>query len=256
MNDELRIYKEFGLELVEKSALLINKYFRTNIKIENKNDLSPVTIADKNTEKMMRKMIMKDFPDHGIIGEEYGEYNPKAVYKWVIDPIDGTKSFISGTPLFGTLVALTKNEYPILGIINLPVLGETLVGDNRKTELNGVEVNFRPCNSISTSLLLTTDVKNISEYRDLDKFNSLAGQVKMFRTWGDCYGYYLLATGYADIMVDPIMSAWDLLALIPIIKGAGGIITDYNGNDPLCGNSIVAAAKNLHTEVIKILNGK
>jgi histidinol phosphatase-like enzyme (inositol monophosphatase family) len=256
MIHDIEKFKEFGIKLADKSSLILNKYFRTKLKIENKEDHSPVTIADKNTEKIMRKMIMKEFPDHGILGEEYGEYNQQAIYKWVIDPIDGTKSFICGNPLFGTLIALLKNDYPILGIISLPILGDTLVGDNNITTLNGTQVSFRPCNNLASSVMLTTDISNISEYQDINKFNTLAKQVKLFRTWGDCYGYYLLATGYADIMIDPVMSSWDLLALIPIIKGAGGIITDYHGNDPLLGNSIIAASKNLHTDVIKILNGE
>ncbi len=254
MTDDLNRYKEFGRKLVDRSSTLLMRYYRTKVKIENKEDDSPVTIADKNTEKMMRKLIMKEFPDHGIVGEEFGEYNPMAIYKWVIDPIDGTKSFIAGSPLFGTLIALLKNDYPIMGIINLPVLKETLIGDNRQTELNGIPVSFRPCNNLSSALLLTTDIMNIEKYQDIKRFSRLMKQTKLFRTWGDCYGYYLLATGYADIMVDPIMSAWDLLALIPVIRGAGGIITDYHGNDPLLGNSIVASPKNLHLEVLKILN--
>jgi len=254
MTENLQKYKDFGLYLTEKSSLILKKYFRTKVKIENKEDLSPVTIADKNTEKMIRKLIMKEFPDHGIIGEEFGEYNPHAIYKWVIDPIDGTKSFICGNPMFGTLLALLKNDYPILGIMNLPILGETLIGDNINTYLNGNQVYVRPCNNLSSAVLLTTDISNIADYRNIDSFNQLSSKVKLMRTWGDCYGYYLLATGYVDIMIDPIMSLWDLLALIPIIRGSGGIITDYHGNDPIMGNSIVASGKNLHQEVIKILN--
>ena len=256
MNDDLEKYKKFGLKLADKSSLILKKYFRTKLKIENKEDLSPVTIADKNTEKVMRKMIMKEFPNHGILGEEYGVYNPNAIYKWVLDPIDGTKSFICGNPLFGTLIALLRNNDPIMGIISLPILDEILIGDNRTTLLNGTEVSFRPCNNLSSAVLLATDISSVDKFQDITKFNDLAKQVKLFRTWGDCYGYYLLATGYADIMIDPIMSSWDLLALIPIIKGAGGIITDYHGNDPLQGNSIVAASRNLHLDVIKILNGE
>lgn len=254
MDKDLVKYKDFGTKLIIESSNIIKHYFRKDFKIESKQDSSPVTIADKQTEETLREMIMKEFPDHGIIGEEYGAYNPKAAYTWVIDPIDGTKSFIAGTPLFGTMIALVNNGNPILGIINFPILDETLIGDGNITELNGKKVSFRNCNNLSSALLLTTDIIDIEKYHDLEKFSALIKRVKLFRTWGDCYGYYLLATGYADIMIDPVMSPWDFLSLIPIIKGSGGIITDYHGNDPLNGKSIIAASKNLHAEVIKILN--
>ncbi len=254
MDKDLVKYKDFGTKLIIESSNIIKHYFRKDFKIESKQDSSPVTIADKQTEETLREMIMKEFPDHGIIGEEYGEYNPKAACTWVIDPIDGTKSFIAGTPLFGTMLALVNNGNPILGIINFPILDETLIGDGNITELNGKKVSFRNCNNLSSALLLTTDIMNIEKYHDFEKFSALIKRVKLFRTWGDCYGYYLLATGYADIMIDPVMSPWDFLSLMPIIKGSGGIITDYHGNDPLHGKSIIAASKNLHAEVIKILN--
>ncbi|MBI5731012.1 MAG: histidinol-phosphatase, partial [Ignavibacteriales bacterium] len=222
----------------------------------NKPDQSPVTIADKKAEEFMREAIMKKFPNHGILGEEFGEHNPNAGYKWVLDPIDGTKSFICGTVTFGTLIALTKNGKPILGVINQPILNEFLIGDNYKTELNGKRVNVRECNNLSDAVLLTTDQLNIEKYQNIKNFDNLVHKVKLYRQWGDCYGYYLVATGYADIMIDPIMNPWDLMALIPIIRGAGGTITDYYGNDPLNGNSIVATGGKIHDEVIELLNGE
>ncbi|HEY9187442.1 MAG TPA: inositol monophosphatase family protein [Ignavibacteria bacterium] len=254
MNENLNDFKNFGLKLIEKSSVIIKKYYRKKIKIENKNDYSPVTRADKYTEKIIKKMILKEYPHHGVLGEELGEINSSAVYKWVIDPIDGTKTFISGVPLFGTLIALLKDETPIMGIINLPILGETLIGDGFSTVLNGNRTYIRPCNSISNAVLLTTDLENIRIYSNINKFMNLVNKVKLFRTWGDCYGYYLLSTGYADIMIDPIMSSWDLLALIPIINGAGGVITDFSGNNPISSNSIIASSKLIHEELILLLN--
>jgi myo-inositol-1(or 4)-monophosphatase len=253
MNDNER-FKLFAKHLADVSGVIISSYFRTPISIESKSDSSPVTIADKKAEELMREEIMAEFPDHGILGEEFGEHNPDAEYKWILDPIDGTKSFICGTVTFGTLIALLKNGEPVFGVINQPVLDEFLIGDNTTCEINGIKTSVRNCEKLSDAVLLTTDHKNIKKYQDINKFDLLIDKVKLYRNWGDCYGYYLLATGYADIMIDPIMSIWDYMALIPIVKGAGGIITDYKGGDPLKSDSIIAAVPGIHSEVIKILN--
>ncbi len=253
MND-LDRFKAFSKHLADISGSIISSYFRTPVSVDSKSDSSPVTIADKKAEEVMREEIMSEFPEHGILGEEFGGHNPSAEYKWVLDPIDGTKSFISGTVTFGTLIALVKNNEPVLGVINQPVLGEFLIGDNNSCELNGVKTEVRNLKALSDATLLTTDHLNIKKYQDIGKFEKLLNKVKLYRNWGDCYGYYLLATGYADIMIDPIMNIWDLAALIPVVKGAGGIITDYKGSEAAKGNSIVAAAPYLHKQVIEILN--
>lgn len=246
--------KDFSRVLAAESGKIIKGYFRNEITIETKADSSPVTIADKKAEETMRELIMKHYPGHGIIGEEFGRYNPEAEYQWVLDPIDGTKSFVCGALSFGTLIALMKNNEPILGVINQPVLNEFLLGDNQTTTLNGSPVKVRPCANLKDAVLLNTDHLNIAKYQNKEKFDKLISSVKLYRNWGDCYGYYLLATGYADIMIDAIMSLWDLMALIPVIKGAGGVITDYHGGSAVHGNSIIAAAKEIHADVIKILN--
>jgi histidinol phosphatase-like enzyme (inositol monophosphatase family) len=240
--------------LANESGKIIKNYFRIPISIDTKADLTPVTIADKKAEEVMREMIMKEFPEHGILGEEFGKYNEQSEYQWILDPIDGTKSFICGTVTFGTLIALLKNGEPIIGVINQPILNEFLIGDNYKAELNGNPVKVRDCSKLSDAVLLTTDHLHIEEYQDAEKFNSLIRKVKLYRNWGDCFGYYLVATGFADIMIDPIMSVWDSMAIIPILRGAGGAITDYHGNDPVKGNSLIASVIGIHQEVIKILN--
>jgi histidinol phosphatase-like enzyme (inositol monophosphatase family) len=244
----------FLKHLAKESSIIIKQYFRSEFNIETKPDFSPVTIADKLAEEKMRELIRQEFPTHGIIGEEFGSHNTEAEYVWVLDPIDGTKSFISGALSFGTLIALMKNGKPIFGVINHPILNEFLIGDNKLTFLNDVQVRVRNCNSISKATVLTTDHLNIKTYQNKNRFDNLISKVNLYRNWGDCYGYYLLATGFADIMIDPIMSVWDSMALIPIINGAGGMITDYKGGDPVKGNSIVAANKQIHSEVIKLLN--
>jgi histidinol phosphatase-like enzyme (inositol monophosphatase family) len=253
---ELNELRQFCKKLADESGKIIKHYWRSGISIESKSDSSPVTIADKKAEEFMREMIMKKFPNHGILGEEFGEHNSHAIYKWVLDPIDGTKSFICGTVTFGTLIALLKNGEPILGVINQPILNEYLIGDNRTTELNGKEVHVKNCEKISEAVLLTTDQLNVEQYQNIKNFDNLVHKVKLYRQWGDCYGYYLVATGYANIMIDPIMSPWDSLALIPIIKGAGGTITDYQGGDPVKGKSIVATGGTIHSEVIKLISGE
>jgi histidinol phosphatase-like enzyme (inositol monophosphatase family) len=252
--NEISELKQFAKELSLASGAMIKKYWRTDINIETKADESPVTIADKKSEELMREMIMKHFPDHGILGEEFGEHNNDAEYKWILDPIDGTKSFICGTVTFGTLIALTKNHQPILGVINQPILNEFLIGDNETTELNGSKVKVRKCDDLSKAIILTTDHLNIEKHQNIQKFEELIHKTKLYRQWGDCYGYYLVATGFADIMIDPIMSVWDMMALIPVIRGAGGTITDYQGNDPVHGASIIATGGKIHKQVTDLLN--
>ena len=252
--NEINEYKDFCKELAEVSSNIIKQYFRKKITIESKDDSSPVTVADKKAEEAMRELILKHYPDHGIIGEEFGMLNEQAEHIWILDPIDGTKSFICGAYSFGTLIALLRNGKPIIGVYNHPILNDFLLGDNIETTINGEKTFVRNCNELSEAVLLTTDHLNIEKYQDINRFNSLIKKVKLYRNWGDCYGYYLLATGFADIMIDPIMSPWDLLPLIPIVNGAGGVITDYSGNNPINGNSIVAASPGIHSEIISILN--
>jgi myo-inositol-1(or 4)-monophosphatase len=253
-NSELIEFREFCKVMTKVSGDNIRKYFRSDLNIETKSDDSPVTVADQSTEEKLREMIMKEYPDHGILGEEFGKHNETAEYQWILDPIDGTKSFVCGAVTFGTLIALMKNGVPLLGVFHQPILNEFLLGDNISTQLNGMDVGIKDVDSLSEAVLLATDHLGIEEFQDLPKFENLMRKVKIYRQWGDCYGYYLVATGFAHIMIDPIMSVWDTMALIPIIKGAGGIITDYQGLDPVKGNSTVAATPNIHSQVIDILN--
>ncbi len=251
---ELNELKSFCGVLASESGKIIKKYFRGNFEIEMKSDDSPVTIADKSAEEKIRELITKEFPDHGILGEEFGQYNKEAEYQWVLDPIDGTVSFVAGSVIFGTLIALLKNGEPILGVFHQPILGELLIGDNNEAILNNKIVKVNDIKELKDAVLLTTDHFLVRDYQNLKNFENLMEKVKMFRHWGECYGYYMVASGFAHIMVDPIMSYWDTMALLPIIKGAGGVITDYQGNDALKGNSVIASVPSLHDEVIKILN--
>jgi myo-inositol-1(or 4)-monophosphatase len=250
----MKQYENFACHLVEKSAEIIRGYFRTPVAVDTKPDNSPVTMADKQAEEVMRELIMKEYPDHGIIGEELGNHNPDAEYTWVLDPIDGTQNFICGGLSFGTLIALMKDHQPILGVIHQPILNELLIGSNNETRFNGRRVTVRPCQNLSDAVLLTSDPFLVEQYQGGKQFDDLRRRVKLYRCWGDCYGYLLLALGFVDIMIDPIMNIWDSMALIPVIRGAGGTISDYQGNDPVDGTSIIATAGDIHGQVIRILN--
>ena len=257
--DNFRVYSEvhraFLLELARQSGELIRPYFANpDLVVETKSDQTPVTVADRGAEELMRRMIRERFPDHGILGEEFGPENAGAEYVWVLDPIDGTRAFAAATPLFGTLIALLHHGQPVLGAIHQPVLNQLVVGDNEHTTLNGRPVRVREVPGLEDATLLCSDVLSPAQHQNGAAFAALGRRVKQLRTWGDCYGYLLVATGWADIMCDPIMNPWDIAALIPVVRGAGGLITDWQGRDPVNATSIVAASPGLHAQVIAALN--
>lgn len=250
----LQRYMDFARVLADESAALIRRYFRADYTVETKADESPVTIADRGAEALMRELIMREFPDHGVQGEEFGGHQPDARHQWVLDPIDGTKAFVSGSYLFGTLIALLRDGRPILGVINQPLLNDFLIGNGEQTWLNGQPVRVRACDRIEDAILLNTAHWNVGNHHDGPAFEALTRRAGRYNNWGDCHGYYLVATGGADIMTDPIMNDWDMMALVPIIEGAGGRITDWRGNDPVGGYGIVATGGTIHDEVIRALN--
>ena len=247
-------YINFASELAQISGEVIQHYHQNKVQVDIKPDGSPVTIADREAEKVMREMILKAFPEHGIIGEEFKDYQPDADYQWVIDPIDGTTNFLTGSFLFGTLIALMHNGNPILGIIHHPLTGQLLVGVEGETRLNGQTVRVRPCRSVDAATICSSVHSEVAQHRDFEAYQKLIHRGLVYRTWGDCHGYYLLATGGADVMLDPIMKIWDIVALIPIIEGAGGKITDWEGKSALSGNGIIASAGDIHHEVVQALN--
>lgn len=238
----------------ESAKVILPSFANPDVEVDTKADQSPVTIADREAEKVIRRLIGKKYPRHGIVGEEFGRENDSAEFVWMLDPIDGTKTFIRGCPLFGTLISLLHQGQPVLGAINLPALGKLCIGDNRTTTVNGRPVRMRHTADLSQATLLATDIDSIARYQSKEKFGTLMTQTKFFRTWGDCYGYFLLAGGWADIMLDPVMNPWDLLPLIPVIRGAGGIISDWQGGNAAAGKSCVASFPALHEQVIRLLN--
>lgn len=252
---DLSNYRNFAAELAERSGDFIRPFFRQeNLVIETKSDESPVTRADRGAEELMRGMIARNFPTHGVLGEEFGGDRVDAEFVWVLDPIDGTKSFITGVPLFGTLIALLHRGQPVLGIIHQPVLQQLLIGDGATTTLNGKPTRCRPTRRIEDSTLLTSDPLNPARYQNGARYDALTKRAKLVRTWGDAYGYLLVATGWADVCLDPIMNPWDIAALVPVIRGAGGVISDWKGGPAYPSDSTIASATSeLHEQVIAAL---
>jgi len=258
-NHGIESFKSVISEVCEISREISIRYFKksaSELALQSKSDASPVTIADLTIEEKIRKLITDKFPEHGIVGEEQGVFNENAEWIWTVDPIDGTKSFITGVPLFTTLLALSYQGNPVAGLIYQPILDELVWGDNQTTFFNGKQAQMRSQSKLADATLLTTDIVHIGEYHSFKNFEALMQKTRFTRTWGDGYGYLLLATGNADIMIDPVMNPWDLLALIPVIQGAGGVITSWDGQLATNGKSIVAASRDLHPLVIHQLNSK
>jgi myo-inositol-1(or 4)-monophosphatase len=252
---DLSRYRDFMLELAGASGDFIRPLFgRRDVAVEFKADQSPVTRADRGAEELMRRMIQARFPDHGLLGEELGPENIGAEFVWVLDPVDGTKSFITGVPLWGTLIALLHRGEPVLGCIHQPVIRQLVLGDGHATTLNGAPVRCRPTRQMTEATLLTCDWLAPARYQDAAGFDRLARSARLCRTWGDAGGYLLLATGWADLVVDPIMNPWDIAALVPVIRGAGGVITDWSGGPAYPATSTVAAATpELHAAALRQL---
>lgn len=249
-------FRQFIEYLARESEKVINPLFRQeNLEVINKGDDTPVTQADRGAEATIRKLINQHYPEHGIIGEEYGEENAEADFVWVLDPVDGTFSFTYGIPLFGTLICLKFQGKPVLGAINQPFMKELVIGDENETTLNGKRVHCSNVHALDRALLLTTDSRRPADLKPESDFQKLAQQCRLLRTWGDAYGYLMVATGRAEIMVDPTVKEWDFVGHIPIIRGAGGTITDWEGRDPVGADSVICANAILHPEVMKILHG-
>ena len=251
---EVDQYKDFVKAMLKVVMPFIRDAFNSRAyHVETKKDMSPVTEIDRKAEMMLREMIAKNFPSHAILGEEFGA-GGSAEYTWVLDPIDGTKSFVSGSPLFGTLIALLKDGKPILGAIGLPMRDEIYLGDNQTTEVNGTPVHVKDALSLKEAVILTTDICDIARLKSRPKFDALINEGKIFRMWGDCYGYALIAGGLTAVMSDAEMNPWDILPLIPVIRGAGGVITGWEGQDPVGASSCLAGPPTLHKLALAILN--
>jgi len=261
-------------KVADAAGQVTRKYFRhspsmSSIKLELKEDESPVTIADKEAEKVMREVIENYFPEHTIYGEEYGAHLPgresgtdEAKFVWVLDPIDGTKSFITGKPLFGTLVSLVYDGEPILGIIDQPVLGERWVGvKGHKTLFNSKEVSVRDCESLGSAYLYATSPDMFQGSTALS-FEHVCTKVRTPLYGCDCYAYGLLSMGFCDVVCEADMKPFDYMALVPIVQGAGGVITDWNGkpfdnfdlSNVEATEVLAAGNKAVHQQALEALN--
>ncbi len=247
----------FAHNLADIARPLAQFYYRQDIGTEIKKDKSPVTIADKAIEALLRERITEKYPDHGIWGEEEGSTDLDADYVWTIDPIDGTKSFMIGKPTFGTLIGLLYKGHPVIGIIDQPINAERWVGvSGRRTELNGLPVTTRfHTTGIDESVLAATGPNYFDEYAEFD-FHKLADQTRFTVYGGDCYIYGLLASGRLDIIAEATLKPHDFFPLVPIIEGAGGIITDCHG-DLLSfesdGSVLASANRIIHEQALDIL---
>lgn len=268
--DEKAEFIPFLNELIDAAFDEIVPRFLTGVPVETKADGTPVTPVDKHTEEILRSRIEKAYPAHGIYGEEYGIKEPHAGesvrYRWILDPIDGTKSFISNSFQFGTLIALERDTgagfAPILSSIAHAAAGVRTIGTidgttmhlvNRGTVIDR-ELHVRPCKRIEDATFFVTSHWTRPEQHGTPHLQEIVDRCKLYRTFGDCFGYFAVASGGADLMIDPELSYWDIAALLPVVEGAGGIITSMRGGNPLKEINAVCSAGEIHGEVIAILN--
>ena len=243
--------------LADAAGDVIRPLFRQPIDVDDKADQSPVTAADRGAEEVMRRMIGDAFPDHGIEGEEYGIARPDAPWRWVLDPVDGTKSFVSGSPMFGTLIGLAHRGAPALGVIDQPVLRERwLAHGDQRTPLNGRPVAVRPCGSPDRAVVYGSTPDILGEGR-LRVMHTFMQRSRFVRFCGDCYAFAMLATGFVDLVVEADLKPHDYTALIPVVRNAGGIVTDWTGHPgPFAGEASLVAAGDarVHAAALEILN--
>jgi len=260
-------FEAFVDELATVSGETIRPFFRSALSaerlgVENKSrsgGFDPVTAADRAAETAMRTLIKRTFPEHGVVGEEFPAERPDAEYVWVLDPIDGTKSFICGLPVWGTLIALTRRGESIYGMMHQPFTREHFSGDGRGARYRGPagerELRTRACGSLGDAILTTTSPLLMNE-ADRQRFGRVEKQVRLSRYGGDCYAYCMLAAGHVDLVIETELKPYDILALIPIITGAGGVITTWDNGRPQDGGRVIAAGdKRVHAQAMALLNG-
>lgn len=256
---ERREFVPFMHLLIGTAFAVIQPLFLRGVSVSSKADATPVTIADRNAERAMRIEIERRYPDHGVIGEEFGERRGKR-YRWVLDPIDGTRAFITHSFLFGTLIALERDDgagfAPILGVIAHPAAGLALIGHAGGATLFCADGSRRParvrrCERIEEATVLATAHWEAGEQRGGAAAAPLIRRARLYRTWGDCFGYFALATGGADVMLDPTLAYWDVAAIVPVVEGAGGAVSSWSGGDPLAEPSLIATGGPLQKQVVQ-----
>ncbi len=244
--------------LADAAAEAVRRHFRIPTAVDVKDDATPVTAADREAERAMRGILARARPDDGVVGEEFGDVRPDAETVWILDPIDGTGSFIAGRPIFGTLVAVARAGRPVLGLIDQPVSGERwLGGDGVATRLNGGPVRVRPCGDLADCVLATTSPRLFAP-AELPRFAAVERKARHAVFGGDCYNYGLLAAGTVDLIVESGLKPHDFCALAPVVEQAGGIFTDWSG-EPVgtgSGGDVVAAGDaRVHRQALELLGG-
>ncbi|WP_338764178.1 histidinol-phosphatase [Massilia sp. METH4] len=253
MNDE---YLGFLRELADAAAAAALPHFRTRMAVENKESggYDPVTVADKAAERAMRDLIRARYPEHGIVGEEEGSLAGSSPYHWVLDPIDGTRAFICGLPLWGTLIALNDGTRPVIGAMYQPFTRELYTGGPGGAWLNGTPLRTRACADIGSARLMATAPSIFRKPEQRAAFDAVAADAQLLRYGGDCYAYCMVAAGHVDAVVEASLQPFDIQALIPIIEGAGGVITSWDGGDAQHGGTVVACGDPvLHARLVERL---
>ena len=248
----LRELLAVAVEVAREGGRRTLAHFQAGGSVDTKPDGTPVTRADREAEAAMRARITRTFPDHAILGEEEGETRGRAPWRWIIDPLDGTRTFVRGVPLFGTLVGIEHDDEPVVGVIHLPALDETVAAARGEgCTWNGRRCRVSAVDRLADALVVVTD-ERAARARSA-AYERLAARTAMQRTWADCYGYALVATGRADVALDPAMNVWDCAALLPVIEEAGGRFTDWRGRRTIRGGEAVATNGTLHDETLRLL---
>jgi histidinol-phosphatase len=256
MADELRDLLAFAHQIAWQAGKITLRYFQSDLAVERKADASPVTVADRKAEACLRAAITARYPDHAILGEEEGlSGGAGATYRWILDPIDGTKTFVRGVPLYGVMVGLLREGQPVAGVVNMPALGEIVYA----AQGQGCWWNGRPCRvstvtSLAESLVVATIAHGYERYGKDEPLRRILEAAGLFRTWGDCYGHLLVASGRAEVALDPIMSVWDAAALLPILSEAGGSFSDWQGNATVEGGEGISTNGLVRDELLRCIS--
>lgn len=250
---------EAATEAAYQAGKITLGYFQSGrFDVETKPDDSPVTMADKNAEKFIRQFVQRRYPGHGVLGEEFGESEGNSPYRWIIDPIDGTKSFIHGVPLYGTMIGIEdlRIKDAVAGVIYFPALDEMYTGARGLGAwCNGRRIHVSEVGELKDAVVLCTDMTHAYKHDNVDGYDAIQRNSRFVRTWGDCYGHMLVAAGRAEIMMDPRMHLWDVAALKPIIEEAGGKFFDWNGRNGLYIDDAISCNEKLADQVLKFLEG-
>lgn len=253
MDFDLNEAHEVAIRTARIGGDLSRNYFRKKVRIDRKEDSSPVTVADREAEQAMRDEISRHYPGQGIVGEEFGSVNPESDVQWIVDPIDGTISFIHGIPFYTTLVGIVVSGEPVSGVIYAPAMDELCeAAKGEGIRLNGEGCSVRNCNSLEEATFLTTDVTSIAEYGYEKPFRELLGRTAIHRTWGDAYGHMMVAVGRADLMFDPVLNIWDAAPLLTIMREAGGVFSDTSGRETIESGNGFSCGRPLFREVASI----